>query len=163
MDEGKLLEIADENISRFIREQTSMTRIKLHRYMLDHISYRLDGENGKIALDDPSAVKQYLMKRVQQGLEEKTGNLRQLNRFMRIAALNAVDNAWIEQVDYLQQIQAAVSGRALAQRNLLYEFQKDGMEAFEKMKVTILENIMRNILLSNVYMDADRRIHILLP
>ena len=82
---------------------------------------------------------------------------------MRIAALNAVDNAWIEQVDYLQQIQAAVSGRALAQRNLLYEFQKDGMEAFEKMKVTILENIMRNILLSNVYMDADRRIHILLP
>ena len=37
------------------------------------------------------------------------------------------------------------------------------MEAFEKMKVTILENIMSNILLSNVYMDADRRIHILLP
>ena len=143
-----------------------MTRIKLHRYILDHISYRLDGETGKIALDDPSAVKQYLVKRVQQGLEEKkekTGNLRRLNRFMRIAALNAVDNAWIEQVDYLQQIQAAVSGRALAQRNLLYEFQKDGMEAFEKMKVTILENIMRNILLSNVYMDADRRIHILLP
>lgn len=166
MDEEKLLEIADENISRFIREQTSMTRIKLHRYILDHISYRLDGETGKVALDDPSAVKQYLMKRVQQGLEEKkekTGNLRQLNRFMRIAALNAVDNAWIEQVDYLQQIQAAVSGRALAQRNLLYEFQKDGMEAFEKMKATILENIMRNILLSNVYMDADRRIHILLP
>lgn len=166
MDEEKLLEIAEKNVSRFIREQSSMTLMSLHRYILDHISYSLDGETRWIALDDPSAVKEYLLKRVRQGLEEKrkkTGSRLQLNRFMRIAALNAIDNAWIEQVDYLQQMQAAISGRALAQRNLLFEFQKDGLEAFEKMELTILENIMRNILLSNVYMDADKKIHILLP
>lgn len=166
MDEEKLLEIAEGNISRFIREHSSMTLMILHRYILDHISYRLDGETRSMALDDSFAVKEYLMKRVRQGLEEKqkkTGSRLQLNRFMRIAALNAIDSAWIEQVDYLQQMQAAVSGRALAQRNLLFEFQKDGLEAFEKMELTILENIMRNILLSNVYMDADKKIHILLP
>ncbi len=166
MDEKKLLEIAEGNISRFVRGQSSMTLMSLHRYILDHISYRLDGKTREIGLDDSSAVEEYLMKRVRQGLEEKkkrTGSQVQLNRFMRIAALNAIDSAWIEQVDYLQQMQAAISGRALAQRNLLFEFQKDGLEAFEKMELTILENIMRNILLSNVYMDADKRIHILFP
>ena len=63
---------------------------------------------------------------------------------MRVAALNAIDEAWVEQVDYLQQIQSAVSGRAMAQRNLVFEFQKDGLEAFGKMKLMIWENIMRN-------------------
>ena len=166
MDEKKLLEIAEGNISRFVRGQSFLTLMSLHRYILDHISYRLDGKTREISLDDASAVEEYLMKRVCQGLEEKkkkTGSQVQLNRFMRIAALNAIDSAWIEQVDYLQQMQAAISGRALAQRNLLFEFQKDGLEAFEKMELTILENIMRNILLSNVYMDADKRIHILFP
>ena len=28
-----------------------------------------------------------------------------MKRFMRVAALNAIDEAWVEQVDYLQQIQ----------------------------------------------------------
>jgi preprotein translocase subunit SecA len=86
-----------------------------------------------------------------------------MNDFMRVAALNAIDDAWVEQVDYLQQLQAAVSGRASAQRNLIYEYQKDALESFRKMEDTILKNIMRNILLSNVYLDDKRKLHILLP
>jgi preprotein translocase subunit SecA len=69
----------------------------------------------------------------------------------------------VEQVDYLQQIQAAVSGRASAQRNLLFEFQKEALEAFRKMETIILRNIMRNVLLSNVYIDGQRKLHIVLP
>lgn len=69
----------------------------------------------------------------------------------------------MEQVDYLQQIQGAIRGRASAQRNLLFEFQKEGLEAFQKMELIILENIMRNILLSNVYLDAKKQLRILFP
>lgn len=82
---------------------------------------------------------------------------------MRVAALNAIDDGWVEQVDYLQQIQAAVSGRSSAQRNPIYEFQKDALESFRKMEVTVLRNIMRNILLSNTYVDAKNTLHIILP
>lgn len=86
-----------------------------------------------------------------------------MNEFMRVAILNAVDAAWVEQVDYLQQLQAAVSGRATAQRNLLFEYQNDAFEAFEKMKTTVYRNIVRNILLSDVYVDEGFRLHILFP
>ena len=83
--------------------------------------------------------------------------------FMRIATLQAIDDAWIEQVDYLQQLQYAVSGRASAQRNLVYEYQADALESFRKMEKTIKKNIVRNILLSNVYVNKEGKIDILLP
>ncbi len=75
----------------------------------------------------------------------------------------AIDDGWVEQVDYLQQIQTAVSGRASAQRDLLVEFQKDALESWQKMEVMVLKNIMRNILLGNVYTDKEGRLKILLP
>ena len=166
MDGEKLMEIAEKNIARFIREQTPMTVQDLQRYLLDHISYRLGAQMRSLPTDDPAAVREYLMKRVEQGLteqEKKIGNRSRLKRFMRVAALGAIDEAWVEQVDYLQQIQGAVAGRAAAQRNPLFEFQKEALESFRKMELTILENIMRNILLSNVFMDEKRQLHILLP
>lgn len=166
MDEEILLEIAGGNIGRFIRAQIPLTRISLQRYVLDHISYRLDGEIYDIVLEDPVAVQEYLLRLVRYGIKEqekRIGSRSQLQRFMRVAALTAIDEAWVEQVDYLQQMQMAISGRAMAQRNLVFEFQKDGLEAFEKMKRMIWENIMRNILLSNVYTDEENQLHILFP
>lgn len=165
MDEEKLLEIAEGNIRRFLQKQP-LTLQALHRFILDQISYRLDGETHSLLLEDEDGVREYLMKRVRQGLEEqrtKTGSQPKMNRFMRVAALRTIDETWVEQVDYLQQTQAAVSGRTIAQRNPMFEYQKDGLEAFEKMKLTVLENIMRNILLSNVYRDEKDQLHILFP
>ena len=86
-----------------------------------------------------------------------------MNDFLREATLRAIDDAWVEQVDYLQQLQAAVTGRASAQRNLVFEYQQDALESFQKMEKTILKNIMRNILLSNVYVDTEGKLRILLP
>ena len=86
-----------------------------------------------------------------------------MNEFMRVAVLNAVDNAWVEQVDYLQQLQAAVAGRATAQRNLLFEYQVDAFESFSKMERTVKENAVRNILLSDVYVDEENKLHIIFP
>ena len=82
---------------------------------------------------------------------------------MRIATLQAVDDAWVEQVDYLQQLQYAVSGRSSAQRNPLYEYQRDALESFKKMEKTIRKNIIRNILLSDVQLDDSQQLRILFP
>ena len=171
MDYDKVTEIAGKNIGQFLASETahrrsSLTAAILRRYVLDNISYRLDREMGGIDLKDLGAVKEYLMERVRQGLkdqEKRLGSRKRLNDFMRVAALKAIDEAWVEQVDYLQQIQWAVSGRASAQRNILFEFQKEALEAFRKMEGIILKNIMRNVLLSNVYIDGERKLHILLP
>ena len=68
-----------------------------------------------------------------------------------------------EQVDYMQQLQAAVSGRSTAQRNPLFEYQNEAFDSFEKMENTVFENAMRSIMLSNVYVDEVRRLHIVFP
>jgi preprotein translocase subunit SecA len=94
---------------------------------------------------------------------ERIGSGEKMDDFVRKATLAAIDEAWVEQVDYLQQLQAAVSGRASAQMNLLDEYQKDALESFQDMEKTIRRNIIRNVLLSSVYPDEEYGIRIVLP
>ncbi|MBQ8278866.1 MAG: accessory Sec system translocase SecA2 [Roseburia sp.] len=171
LDEGeieyaRIEKIAKENIKHFLKTEKNRDMQTLSRYILDNISYRLtDGLSEKNLTNDKYLAK-YLFKLVYDGMLEqkhKLGGREQMGDFMRIATLQAIDDAWVEQVDYLQQLQSAVSGRSLAQRNPVYEYQKDALESFRKMERTIQKNIIRNILLSNVYMDADEQLHILLP
>ena len=166
MEREKILEIAAGNIKRFLDAEKSVDARSIKRYILDNISYRLDDDLSGVSLEDNEAVKNYLLKKVYEGLHEqehKLGSKEQMDDFMRIATLRAIDDAWVEQVDYLQQLQSAVAGRASAQRNPLFEYQHEALESFKKMENTILKNIMRNILLSNVYIDAEQELRILLP
>lgn len=161
----KLMEIAEGNIEIFLKKEKKIDAKKIARYILDHISYRLDEELPKLSMDK-KAVKKYLLKRVRESLreqEDRLGSSERLDDFMRVATLQAIDDAWVEQVDYLQQLQAAVSGRASAQRNPVFEYQQEALECFKKMEGTVLRDIMRNVLLSNVYYDAEERLRILLP
>lgn len=166
MEYNKLMEIAEANIRQFLKEEKQVDISSLSRYILDNISYGLDDGMSQVFLSDEEAIIKYLLRRVSNGLEEqeeKLGSKEQMNQFMRLATLKAIDEAWVEQVDYLQQLQAAVSGRASAQRNVVFEYQQDALESFQKAEKIILRNIMRNILLSNVYVDEEEKIRILLP
>lgn len=162
----EIMKIAGENIKQFLDEATDINKQSVNRYLLDHLSYRTDSKIDEINFTNVEQAKEYLLKRAQESIEEqreKLGNEQRMNEFLRIAALSAIDEAWIEEVDYLQQLQAAVSGRIAAQRNPLFEYQSDAFESYNKMERRIRENIIRNILLSNVYVDQKRKLHILLP
>ncbi len=161
-----ILEMAERNIKRFLASGGLADMHALNRYILDNISYRLEDEAPDFAPGDRKAIERYLMERVRQGLEEqekKTGSTSRMNQFMRVAVLSAIDEAWVEQVDYMQQLQSAVSGRATAQRNLLFEYQDDSFASFRSMEGTVYENAMRNILLSDIYVDEKRQLHIVFP
>ena len=166
LDHDKVVEIASGNIKRFLAENKFVDRSMLTRYVLDNISYRLDDELQDLDLTNKKEIVEYLLKRVYEGLEEqeeKLGSKELMGDFLRIATLQAIDNAWVEEVDYLQQLQFAVAGRSSAQRKPVYEYQKDALESFSKMEKTILQDTIRNILLSNVYLDAEGELSILLP
>ena len=103
---------------------------------------------------------------MQQGIKEQYEILQDddlMCEFVRKSALSAIDEAWVEEVDYLQQLQSAVSGRTSAQRNPLYEYERDARQSFEKMQDTICVNIVRNILLSSVSIDQDGELGVILP
>jgi len=162
----KILQIAGSNIREFLSSEKRWELKDIRRYILDNLSYRLDEQLAEVPLSDHEALLRYLTEIVLDGLkeqEERLGSKEKMNDFMRIATLQAVDDAWVEQVDYLQQLQYAVSGRSSAQRNPLFEYQRDALESFQKMEKTIRKNIIRNILLSDVQLDKEQKLRILFP
>ncbi len=162
----KILEMAGHNIRKFMVSQSRLDQNILNRYILDHISYQLDDETTNIPLNDAKAMEKCLLQKVKKGLlrqDEKLEGRARMNEFMRIAILRAIDQAWVEQADYLQQMQTAVGGRISAQRNPVYEYHREALEAFREMEDTILKNAMRNILLSDAYIDEESKLHILFP
>lgn len=162
----KIMEMVEKNIKQFLKSKEFVDQQSINRYVLDNISYRLDEKGINILLRENEEIRKYLLERVEQGLVQqakKFGSKKIMNDFMRMAILSAIDDAWVEQVDYLQQLQVAVSGRATAQRNLLFEYQNDAFESFEKMQNIVYQNAMRNILLSSVFLDKEKKIHILFP
>ena len=161
----KIVQIAKENVRKYLDMEESRERKILSRYILDNISYKLDDRMYDVDMNDDASIIRYVIRLVSDNLrraESKFGT-EQMNAYMRVATLQAIDDAWVEQVDYLQQLQAAVSGRSLAQRNPVYEYQKDALESFTKMENTILINMIRNILLGRVYFDSDGKLRIILP
>lgn len=171
LDEGdigysKIKKIAKKNIAGFLAEEKTRDMQTVTRYILDNISYKLDDGLFNVALDNDKALGSYLFGLVYDGLlhqKEILWKKELMTEFLRVATLQAIDDAWVEQVDYLQQLQSAVYGRSSAQRNVVFEYQGDALETFHEMEKTILKNIMRNILLSNVHVDAEQKLSILLP
>ena len=166
VEKERLLRIAEDNVDLFLKENKDLDVTTLNRYLLDNISYRMEKDTGYLNLKNRTRVKAYIMARVEQSIEEKKASIDSesaMNDFVRVSALSAIDEAWIEQVDYLQQLQAAVSGRSSAQRNLMFEYHAEALESFRKMEKSIKRNIIRNVLLSEVSMDKKNRLHIILP
>lgn len=164
----RLMQIAENNIQTFVggfSGKQLVSRQAVSRYLLDNISYQMDDISDSI-LQGKESVTQYLRKQVEAALQEqesRIGDDETMEEFVRVATLRALDDAWIEEVDYLQQLQSAVAGRTSAQRNPVFEYRKDALESFGQMEQTVVRNVMRNILLSEVSYDAEGRMQILFP
>ena len=164
----RLMQIAENNIQTFVggfSGKQPVSRQAVSRYLLDNISYQMDDISDSI-LQGKESVTQYLRKQVEAALQEqesRIGDDETMEEFVRVATLRALDDAWVEEVDYLQQLQSAVAGRTSAQRNPVFEYRKDALESFGQMEQTVVRNVMRNILLSEVSSDAEGRMQILFP
>lgn len=160
------LRLAEKNIKRFIREHNNLDKNQISRYILDNISYQIPKEFGGLHAEKVKEVKDYLLKLVEDGLrsrENEFENHEEYLDFVRNSMLSAIDEAWVEQVDYLQQLQTAVNGRASTQRNMIFEYQIDAQDSFDKMEERIFTNILRNLLLSSISYGKDHKMKIVLP
>ena len=135
-------------------------------YILDNISYKLDSGLSRSDMERAATVSDYLMLRVYQGLSrqrERIGDEEAYGQFVREATLKAVDDGWVELIDYLEQLKYAVAGRASAQRNVMFEYQNEAFESFLDTEKAVKCNIIRNILLSDVKIGKDGRLQIIYP
>ena len=164
----QLLYLARENIEKFLNSKKVITKQEINRYVLDHLSYRVLEDLPDITKGKKSKqkIKEKLLLYVQKSIKEQYESLKDDNLmcdFVRNAALHAIDDAWVEEVDYLQQLSQAVAGRASAQRNPLFEYRNEAYYSFKKMENSICINVMRNVLLSEVRLDQSGKMQMVLP
>lgn len=151
--EETLIRVAAENIQDYLESQKTLNINELNRYILDNISYTLDSGTRNLDLKDKDAIAEYLIRRVRYGMELKKhilADTEKYDQFVREATLSAVDNGWIDLIDYLQQLQSAVSGRSFAQRNVTFEYNNEAYRAYKETEKRVKNNIMRYILLCEV-------------
>ena len=159
LDENVLKQIYVNNINEFAKDHKKMDDKTMYRYILDNLSYRL-----KNITASSTNKKEYLKSYADMAFKDKKQLLGdRFPEYCRLCTLKALDDGWIEEVDYLQQLQAAISGRSTAQRNLLYEYQREARLSFRDMEKSIKKAMIRNILLGEVSFGKDNEMIILYP
>ena len=159
LDENVLKQIYVNNINEFAKDHKKMDDKTMYRYILDNLSYRLK----ELSISSANK-KEYLKQYADMAFKDKKQVLgNRFSEYCRLCTLKALDDGWIEEVDYLQQLQAAISGRSTAQRNLLYEYQREARLSFRDMEKSIKKAMIRNILLGEVSFGKDNEMIILYP
>lgn len=159
LDENYLLSICEDNINDFVKSNKKLDSYGVHRYVLDNLSYRLQEMD-----ESTKNQKDYLIQYSKMAFNTKKKSLGdRFSEYCRLCTLRALDDGWVEEVDYLQQLQATISGRSSAQRNLLFEYQREARISFEDMEKSIKKAMIRNILLGEVSFGKDNEMIILYP
>ena len=169
IDKSTLREIIKEDIEDFLNENRTLTQNDLNRYILDNFSYELD-QNIRLperySRQDRNELFIVLSRYAAHLYEQKRNSFEsqdQFQEYTRQCILNALDDGWVEEVDYLQQLQFVITTRGTAQRNPIFEYSREAYKSFEDMKTAIRKNIARNFYLGDPQIGIDGQMNIIFP
>lgn len=133
------------------------TRESVRRYVFDNLSYELPHDFQRMSADPRLARGEAarLFGAAVDELRAVLGDDELFARFQRIVLLKAIDVAWVEQVDFLEQLKTVVQDRNLAQHAVEHEYRKEAYAAFTEMKLRINRDIVRLMALSRVEAGGD--------
>lgn len=147
--EQLLVRVVDD----FLATSDNLNYAVIERFIFDNLTYTFNSRRLTAVPLEHEAMREFLQSLVRQELREKMRAVKDMEDFMslvRITVLKAIDEAWVEEVDYLQQLKTLVISRQLAQRNPIFEYHQEASKAFERMKKDIREAILRQLMLSEV-------------
>lgn len=164
----------DEEISRVLRqvihqaayEQSYETRADLYRFILDHFSYHAERIPYDFDIYSPEKIAELLQDIAEQELQAKKDYLKSdklFTHFQRVSVLKAIDENWVEQVDYLQQLKTALSGQHFSMKNPLVEYYQEAYDGFEYMKERMKQQIVKNLLMSELALNPKGEVIMYFP
>ena len=154
------------NIDCFLKKTKHIKAGDVTRYVLDNISYNLDERILNMRAMNKRALRKALHDYSVQIWKKKKrefSSRKELEEYIRLCSLKALDDAWVDQVDYLQQLQYVVAGRVSAQRNPVFEYHREAYDSFERMQDAIKKGTMRNIFLGEKAYDKNGKLYVLFP
>lgn len=164
----------DEEISRVLSqvihqaayEQSYETRADLYRFILDHFSYHAERIPYDFDIYSPEKIADLLQDIAEQELQAKKAYLKSdklFTHFQRVSVLKAIDENWVEQVDYLQQLKTALSGQHFSMKNPLVEYYQEAYDGFEYMKERMKQQIVKNLLMSELALNPKGEVIMYFP
>lgn len=162
----RVRQLAYESMKMFLKEKRKLNAGDVARYVLSNICYDLDDRFSDEKKLSKRALKQALWSYITAAWENKIRSFSsqaELMEYIRLCCLRAIDDAWVEQVDYLQQLQYVVGGRSAAQRNPVFEYHEEAYKSFLRMEKTIKQDIVRNIFLGEKEYGRTGEMRVLFP
>ena len=148
-----LEDVVEEIIASYIDQVTASnyeSRELLFHFIVTNISFHIKEVPEDINVTDKTVVRRFIKQVIDKELSEKKKLLEQhdlYEQFLRLSLLKAIDDNWVEQVDYLQQLAMAIGGQPAAQKNPIVEYYQEAYAGFEEMKKQIREDMIRNLLM----------------
>lgn len=164
--DGFVVDMLDEFVRKSLSEEPFESREELYHFIVKNISFLYHAVPRELDMTDKDAIKLVLETTVQKSLQEKRTLLETLDlfsHFQRLALLKAIDDNWVEQVDYLQQLSIAIGGQSAAQKNPIVEYYQEAYNGFEEMKKQVKKDMVRNLLLSRVDISPEGEIMTYFP
>lgn len=155
-----LSEMIDEYIDTILSENIK-TREELFHYIVTNISFNIRELPLDLVIEDEQALRNFLTQIINNELNDKKTLLEPhdlYDHFLRVSMLKAIDDNWVEQVDYLQQLMMAIGGQSASQTNPIVEYYREAYMGFEAMKDQIRSDMVRNILMGLVQMGPKGEI-----
>ncbi|MEQ9809962.1 accessory Sec system translocase SecA2 [Streptococcus jiangjianxini] len=154
-------QIIEDALTDFIDSQDELTPFMVERYIFDHLSYEFTDFPDDFDATDKEAVKAYLWELITKEQERKESLItKDFETFRQTAVLKAIDESWIEEVDYLQQLRIVVQGRQSAQRNPVYEYHSEAIQSYQRMKKDIRNLALQYLMLSDVSYNKKNKLEI---
>jgi len=157
IDGSRALEdVVEEIIASYIDQVTASnyeSRELLFHFIVTNISFHIKEVPDYIDVTDKTAVRSFMKQVIDRELSEKKELLEQhglYEQFLRLSLLKAIDDNWVEQVDYLQQLSMAIGGQSASQKNPIVEYYQEAYVGFEAMKEQIRADMVRNLLMGLV-------------
>ena len=148
--------VVEDIIDSYTNQVSSVnyeSRELLFHFIVTNISFHIKEIPEYLDISDKNAVRAFLKQVIDKELSEKKVLLEQYGlyeQFLRFSLLKAIDDNWVEQVDYLQQLMMAVSGQSSTQKNPIVEYYQEAYSGFETMKEQIHLDMVRNLLMGLV-------------
>lgn len=151
-----LEDVVVDIIERYTEEVAAdhyANRELLFHFIVTNISFHVKEVPDYIDVTDKTAVRSFMKQVIDKELSEKKELLNQhdlYEQFLRLSLLKAIDDNWVEQVDYLQQLSMAIGGQSASQKNPIVEYYQEAYAGFEAMKEQIRADMVRNLLMGLV-------------
>ena len=159
-----LEDVVEKIIANYIDQVVSSnfeSRELLFHFIVTNISFHIKEVPEDINVTDKAVVRRFIKQVIYKELSEKKELLEQhglYEQFLRLSLLKAIDDNWVEQVDYLQQLAMAIGGQPAAQKNPIVEYYQESYEGFETMKEQIRADMVRNLLMGLVEVSSKGEI-----